>query len=75
MTVKFFFPYYLCSLMHYTLAVTDNVLTYNYSFLVMQLSFIKSDLEEMSFIISRTDCSLTEQLLPSKHSFFIRESR
>ncbi|KAI5399288.1 hypothetical protein KIW84_064594 [Lathyrus oleraceus] len=39
------------------------------------MSFIKSDLEEMDFIISRTDCNLTEQLLPSKHSFFIRESR
>ncbi|MED6121436.1 hypothetical protein PIB30_030157, partial [Stylosanthes scabra] len=39
------------------------------------LSFIRSDLEEMDFIVSRSDCSLTEQLLPSKHSFFIRESR
>ncbi|XP_020972104.1 piezo-type mechanosensitive ion channel homolog isoform X2 [Arachis ipaensis] len=38
------------------------------------LSFIRSDLEEMDFIVSRSDCSLTEQLLPSKHSFFIRES-
>ncbi|KAH1261543.1 Piezo-type mechanosensitive ion channel [Glycine max] len=45
------------------------------SFETSKLSFIKSDLEEMGFIISRTDCSLTEQLLPSKHSFFIRESR
>ncbi|KAH1261544.1 Piezo-type mechanosensitive ion channel [Glycine max] len=44
-------------------------------FYYIMLSFIKSDLEEMGFIISRTDCSLTEQLLPSKHSFFIRESR
>ncbi|CAJ1969173.1 unnamed protein product [Sphenostylis stenocarpa] len=43
--------------------------------LAIVLSFIKSDLEEMGFIISSTDCSLTEQLLPSKHSFFIRESR
>ncbi|CAL0320586.1 unnamed protein product [Lupinus luteus] len=44
-------------------------------FSCMQLSFIKSDLEEMGFIVSRTDCSLTEKLLPSNHSFFIRESR
>ncbi|XP_061356243.1 piezo-type mechanosensitive ion channel homolog isoform X3 [Gastrolobium bilobum] len=44
-------------------------------FYYIMLSFIKSDLEEMGFIISRTDCSLTEQLLPSNHSFFIRESR
>lgn len=44
-------------------------------FYYIMLSFTKSDLEEMNFIISRTDCSLTEQLLPSKHSFFIRESR
>ncbi|XP_057423805.1 piezo-type mechanosensitive ion channel homolog isoform X2 [Lotus japonicus] len=44
-------------------------------FYYIMLSFTKSDLEEMNFIISRTDCSLTEQLLPSRHSFFIRESR
>ncbi|KAK7277682.1 hypothetical protein RJT34_22697 [Clitoria ternatea] len=44
-------------------------------FYYIMLSFIKSDLEEMDFIISRTDCSLTEQLLPAKHSFFIHESR
>ncbi|XP_028789013.1 piezo-type mechanosensitive ion channel homolog [Neltuma alba] len=41
----------------------------------MMLSFIKSDLEEMDFIMSGTESSLTEKLLPSKHSFFIRESR
>ncbi|KAF7804788.1 piezo-type mechanosensitive ion channel-like protein isoform X1 [Senna tora] len=41
----------------------------------MMLSFIKSDLEEMGFIMSGTESSLTEQLLPSKHSFFIHESR
>lgn len=41
----------------------------------IMMSFIKSDLEEMGVIISGSDCSLTEQLLPSKHSFFIRESR
>ncbi|XP_054800330.1 piezo-type mechanosensitive ion channel homolog isoform X1 [Prosopis cineraria] len=41
----------------------------------MMLCFIKSDLEEMDFIMSGTDSSLTEQLLPSNHSFFIRESR
>ncbi|CAL5353858.1 unnamed protein product [Camellia sinensis] len=39
------------------------------------LSCIKHDLEEMSFIMSTTEGSLTEQLLPSMHSFFIRESR
>ncbi|KAE9589210.1 putative Piezo family protein [Lupinus albus] len=44
-------------------------------FYYIMLSFIKSDLEEMGFIVSRTNCSLTEKLLPSKHSFFIRESR
>ncbi|KAK2457295.1 piezo-type mechanosensitive ion channel protein [Trifolium repens] len=41
----------------------------------IMMSFIKLDLEEMGVIISATECSLTEQLLPSKHSFFIRESR
>ncbi|KAL5701585.1 hypothetical protein ACHQM5_026906 [Ranunculus cassubicifolius] len=39
------------------------------------LSSIKSDLEEMEFIMSMQEGSLTEQLLPLKHSFFIRESR
>ncbi|XP_045822648.1 piezo-type mechanosensitive ion channel homolog isoform X1 [Trifolium pratense] len=41
----------------------------------IMISFIKSDLEEMGVIISATECSITEKLLPSKHSFFIRESR
>jgi len=58
-----------------TFAVSNTVLFYNYLFVVMQMSFIKSDLEEMGVIISGSDCSLTEKLLPSKHSFFIRESR
>ena len=75
MTMKFFFPYYLFVRLQFAFAVSDTFFPYTYSFLVIQLSFIKSDLEEMGFIISRTDCSLTEQLLPSKHSFFIRESR
>ncbi|XVE62951.1 hypothetical protein DITRI_Ditri06bG0160400 [Diplodiscus trichospermus] len=39
------------------------------------LSWIRCDLMEMNFIISTRESSLTEQLLPSKHSFFIRESR
>uniref|UniRef100_A0A5B7BCU2 Uncharacterized protein n=1 Tax=Davidia involucrata TaxID=16924 RepID=A0A5B7BCU2_DAVIN len=39
------------------------------------LSCIKCDLEEMNFIVSMREGNLTEQLLPSKHSFFIRESR
>ncbi|PIA39355.1 hypothetical protein AQUCO_02600068v1 [Aquilegia coerulea] len=39
------------------------------------LSSVKCDLEEMDFIMSMQESSLTEQLLPSKHSFFIRESR
>lgn len=39
------------------------------------LSCVKCDLEEMDTIMSMRVGSLTEQLLPSKHSFFIRESR
>ncbi|OVA11397.1 Piezo family [Macleaya cordata] len=39
------------------------------------LSSVKCDLEEMDFIMSMRQSSLSEQLLPSKHSFFIRESR
>ncbi|XP_034689649.1 piezo-type mechanosensitive ion channel homolog isoform X2 [Vitis riparia] len=39
------------------------------------LSYIKCDLEEMDFIMSTGESDLTNQLLPSKHSFFIRESR
>ncbi|XP_058084087.1 piezo-type mechanosensitive ion channel homolog isoform X2 [Magnolia sinica] len=39
------------------------------------LSCIKCDLEEMDSIMSMRGGSLREQLLPSKHSFFIRESR
>ncbi|XVF06161.1 hypothetical protein REPUB_Repub06bG0023700 [Reevesia pubescens] len=39
------------------------------------LSWIRCDLIEMDFIMSARESSLTEQLLPSKHSFFIRESR
>ncbi|XP_068663316.1 piezo-type mechanosensitive ion channel homolog isoform X1 [Aristolochia californica] len=38
------------------------------------LSFVRCDLDEMDSIMSRPDRSLTEQLLPSNHSFFIRES-
>ncbi|XP_012462417.1 piezo-type mechanosensitive ion channel homolog isoform X2 [Gossypium raimondii] len=39
------------------------------------LSWIRCDLMEMDFIMSARASSLTRQLLPSKHSFFIRESR
>lgn len=41
----------------------------------IMLSYVKCDLEEMNFIVSMSESNLTEQLLPSKHSFFIRESR
>jgi hypothetical protein len=41
---------------------------------IVLLSRVKYDLEEMDFIMSRRE-GLTEQLLPVKHSFFIRESR
>ncbi|KAF9669400.1 hypothetical protein SADUNF_Sadunf14G0103800 [Salix dunnii] len=40
-----------------------------------KLSFIKCDLEEMDFIMSMRGGNLTEQLLPLRHSFFIRKSR
>ncbi|XP_039019748.1 piezo-type mechanosensitive ion channel homolog isoform X1 [Hibiscus syriacus] len=39
------------------------------------LSWIRCDLIEMDFIMSMRASNLTKQLLPSKHSFFIRESR
>ncbi|KAK8620775.1 hypothetical protein V6N13_067237 [Hibiscus sabdariffa] len=39
------------------------------------LSWIRCDLIEMDFIVSMRASSLTRQLLPSKHSFFIHESR
>ncbi|KAK8542359.1 hypothetical protein V6N12_014957 [Hibiscus sabdariffa] len=39
------------------------------------LSWIRCDLIEMDFIMSMRASSLTKQLLPSKHSFFIHESR
>ncbi|KAK9040883.1 hypothetical protein V6N11_016019 [Hibiscus sabdariffa] len=41
----------------------------------IMLSYVKYDLEEMDVIMSMQESNLTEQLLPSKHSFFIRESR
>lgn len=41
----------------------------------IMLSFIKCDLEEMDFIMSMRGSNLTEQLLPLRHSFFIRKSR
>ncbi|KAK9292746.1 hypothetical protein L1049_020726 [Liquidambar formosana] len=39
------------------------------------LSWVRCDLEEMDFIMSTRESNLTEQLLPPKHSFFIRELR
>ncbi|XP_071923993.1 piezo-type mechanosensitive ion channel homolog isoform X4 [Coffea arabica] len=39
------------------------------------LSCVKCDLEEMDFLMSIREGSLTEQLLPSRHPFFIRELR
>ncbi|KAI3975725.1 hypothetical protein MKX01_023151 [Papaver californicum] len=41
----------------------------------LMLSVIKCDLEEMNFIMSTRNSSLSEHLLPSRHSFFIRRSR
>ncbi|KAK9733565.1 hypothetical protein RND81_04G075400 [Saponaria officinalis] len=39
------------------------------------LSFIKKDLEEMEFMMTGSENDLTEQLLPARNSFFIRQSR
>uniref|UniRef100_A0A3Q7I6D1 Piezo non-specific cation channel R-Ras-binding domain-containing protein n=1 Tax=Solanum lycopersicum TaxID=4081 RepID=A0A3Q7I6D1_SOLLC len=39
------------------------------------ISFIEGDLEEMYLIMTMTDGNLTERLLPSRHSFFVREYR
>ncbi|PIA44723.1 hypothetical protein AQUCO_01700367v1, partial [Aquilegia coerulea] len=39
------------------------------------LSSVRHDLEEMDFFMSARKSNLTEQLLPSQHSFFVRESR
>lgn len=39
------------------------------------LSCIKSDLEEMDLIMSMRQGSLTDRLLPTRRTFFIRESR
>ncbi|GAB4841187.1 hypothetical protein Ancab_021931 [Ancistrocladus abbreviatus] len=44
-------------------------------FFYFMLSSVKNDLEEMEFIMSRRENDLTERLLPSSHSFFIRELR
>ncbi|XP_057535739.1 piezo-type mechanosensitive ion channel homolog isoform X3 [Amaranthus tricolor] len=44
-------------------------------FFYTTLSFVKNDLEEMEFMMSSTESDLTEQLLPARHSFFIRLSR
>ncbi|GMN48728.1 hypothetical protein TIFTF001_017898 [Ficus carica] len=41
----------------------------------IMLSHVKCDLEEMDFILSMRESNLAEQLLPSKHSFFIRQHR
>ncbi|XP_073283729.1 piezo-type mechanosensitive ion channel homolog isoform X2 [Primulina huaijiensis] len=39
------------------------------------LSCVKHDLEDMEFIMSMREGSLTEQLLPSRNSFFVRQLR
>ncbi|KAI4329739.1 hypothetical protein MLD38_028089 [Melastoma candidum] len=39
------------------------------------LSYVKCNLEEMEYILTANESSLTESLLPSRHSFFIRETR
>ncbi|XP_050223428.1 piezo-type mechanosensitive ion channel homolog isoform X2 [Mercurialis annua] len=44
-------------------------------FFYFMLSWIRCDLTEMHFIMSTRENTLTEQLLPSKHSVFIHESR
>ncbi|XP_056856605.1 piezo-type mechanosensitive ion channel homolog, partial [Raphanus sativus] len=41
----------------------------------IMLSYIRSDLEDMDFIMSMSENNLAERLLPPKYSFFIRESR
>lgn len=56
-----------------TLSLSLTIFSLHNFFPPLQLSSIKSDLEEMGFIMSGTESSLTEQLLPSKYSFFIRE--
>lgn len=42
---------------------------------VKQLSCVKRDLEEMDFLMSIREGTLTEQLLPTRQPFFIRELR
>lgn len=42
---------------------------------VMQLSFVKHDLEEMDFLMTIRKGTLSEQLLPTRQPFFIRELR
>ncbi|KAK6120115.1 hypothetical protein DH2020_046151 [Rehmannia glutinosa] len=39
------------------------------------LSCVKNDLKDMEFMMSMREGSLTEQLLPSKNSFFVRQLR
>ncbi|KAL8548446.1 hypothetical protein ACS0TY_007665 [Phlomoides rotata] len=41
----------------------------------MQLSSVRHDLEDMEFIMSMREGSLTEHLLPSINSFFVRQFR
>ncbi|CAA7044183.1 unnamed protein product [Microthlaspi erraticum] len=41
----------------------------------IMLSYVRSDLEDMDFIMSTSEDNLAERLLPPKYSFFIRESR
>lgn len=42
---------------------------------VMQLSFVKHDLEEMEFLMTIGEGTLSEQLLPTRQPFFIRQLR
>ncbi|KAJ9131516.1 hypothetical protein P3X46_035171 [Hevea brasiliensis] len=44
-------------------------------FFYIMLSWIRCDLAEMDFIMLTRESSLTVQLLPPKHSFFIHKSR
>ncbi|XP_010524005.1 PREDICTED: piezo-type mechanosensitive ion channel homolog [Tarenaya hassleriana] len=44
-------------------------------FFFIMISYVRSDLEDMDFIMSMRESNLAERLLPPKYPFFIRESR
>lgn len=46
-----------------------------HSEIYVQLSCVKHDLEDMEFMMSTREGSLTEQFLPSRNSFFVRQLR